>query len=298
MRTYLLLLIAAGAVLARAQSNPPRLPYSVDPNWPQLPQGWLLGETASVTVDGKGHVLLFHRGPHPIIELDGAGKHVRSWGDGSFPRAHGIRVDPQGNLWVIDSGAHIVVKMNPQGRVLMVLGRSGQAAEGPDRFNGPTDVAVTPEGDFYISDGYGNSRIAKYSKDGTFLLSWGNKGAGQGGFALPHGIAVDRKGLVYVADRENRLIQIFDGGGKFLKQWNQVGAASGLAMSADGHLFVAAGNRIFKLDLEGRILGAFGEPGRLAGQLAGVHHLAVGPNGDVYTAELGGWRAQKFVLRR
>ncbi len=128
--------------LALAQSDIPKLDYQVDPDWPRLPAGWILGETAAVTVDAREHVYIFHRGPHPIIEFDPMGRFVRSWGDGSFPRAHGIRVDPEGNMWAIDAGAHVVVKMNSQGRVQMVLGRFGQPGEGPDRFNGPTDVAA------------------------------------------------------------------------------------------------------------------------------------------------------------
>ena len=285
------------SLLSQDQSGPP-LPYVVDPDWPQLPAGWILGEGAAVSVDAREHVYIFHRGPHPIIEFDPAGKFIRSWGDGSFPRPHGIRVDSEGNIWVIDSAAHVVVKMNSQGRVQMVLGRFGEAGDSPARFNGPTDVAMAPGGEFYVSDGYGNSRIAKFSRDGQFLLSWGHKGSGEGGFALPHGIAVDKRGRVYVADRENGLIQIFDGDGKFITQWKHVGAASGLAITEDAFLFVAANSRIFKLNLDGRILGVFGQPGKPAGKLAGVHHLAVSPSGDIYTAELAGWRVQKFVRKR
>ena len=296
LRCLVPLILLPGLVLA--QSDIPKLDYQVDPDWPQLPAGWILGETAAVTVDAREHVYIFQRGPHPIIEFDPTGRFVRSWGDGSFPRAHGIRVDPEGNMWAIDAGAHVVVKMNAHGRVQMVLGRFGEPGEGPDRFNGPTDVAVTPGGEFYVSDGYGNKRIAKFTRDGRFLFEWGRQGSGQGAFALPHGIAVDKKGRVYVADRENGLIQIFDGDGKFIQQWDHVGAASGFALTADEFLFVAAGNRIFKLNLEGKILGVFGKPGKPVGEMAGVHHLAVSPSGDVYTAELAGWRAQRFVPQR
>ncbi|MGH9660085.1 MAG: peptidyl-alpha-hydroxyglycine alpha-amidating lyase family protein [Bryobacteraceae bacterium] len=267
--------------------------YVHDPAWPQLPAGWILGETAAAAADAKGHVYIFHRGPHPIIEFDRAGKMVRSWGDGSFPRPHGIRVDPEGNLWAIDAGAHVVVKMNSQGRVVLVLGRAGESGLGPDRFNGPTDVAVTPAGDFYVSDGYGNSRVAHFSRDGALVRSWGSKGSGRGTFALPHGIALDRAGRVYVADRENKLIQIFDKDGKFLQQWDQAGAASGLVF-VDPHLFVASGNRVYKMTLDGKVLGVIGDPGKPPGKIAGLHHLAVGPGGDIYTAELSGWRAQRF----
>lgn len=276
----------------------PTLPYVWDAGWPQLPAGWILGEGAAVTVDAREHVYIFHRGPHPIIEFDRSGKFVRSWGDGTFPRPHAIRIDPEGNIWVTDTGSHVAVKMNPQGRVQMVFGRHNVPGDGDNQLNGPTDVAFGPSGNIYISDGYGNSRILKYTKDGKFLLKWGHRGKGRGGFALPHGIAVDKQERVYVADRENSLVQVFDANGKFITQWDHIGAAGGLAMLDDKYLFVAANSRVFKVDLEGNVLGVFGQPGRIPGQTAGIHHLAVSPSGDIYTGELSGWRIQKFVQKR
>ena len=292
MRHTIILLAAAAAF---SQGDAPKLDYRADLTWPQLPPGWILGETAAVAVDARDDVYIFQRGPHPIIQFDPAGKFVRSWGDGSFPRPHGIRIDPEGNIWVIDAGSHVIVKMTAQGRVQMVFGRAGEAALGPDRFNGPTDVAFTPKGEFYISDGYGNKRVAKFAKGGKFLKSWGTLGTGKGTFALPHGVAVDKQGRVYVADRENGLLQVFDGEGKFLDQWNHLGKPSGLAQNDDDHLWVASGNRIFKVKLDGKVAGVFGEPGKLPGQMAGIHHIAVSRSGAVYTGELSGWRAQRFV---
>ena len=167
----------------------------------------------------------------------------------------------------------------------------------PVRFNGPTDVAFAPNGDVYVSDGYGNSRVVKFSKDGHHLKTCGRRGTGEGEFHTPHSIAIDTRGRVYVADRENYRIQVFDGEGKFLGQWTHVGAPWGLDLGPDGNLYMADGynNRVLKLTLEGKILGAFGSPGKLPGQFSFVHHLAVGPDGAVYTAEILNWRPQKFL---
>jgi sugar lactone lactonase YvrE len=144
---------------AAAQSAPPKLNYQVDPNWPQLPAGWNLQETPGIAVDANRHVYVFHRGENPLIEFDPSGKVVRSCGEGMFIRPHAVRIDPEGNIWTVDNDTHQVLKMNPQGRVVMVLGRKGQSGETEINFNRPTDVAFGANGDIYVSDGYGNSRV-------------------------------------------------------------------------------------------------------------------------------------------
>jgi DNA-binding beta-propeller fold protein YncE len=248
------------------------------------------------------------------MEFDTAGKFLRAFGDGLFDRAHAVRIDPEGNLWAVDDGSHVVMKMDSEGHVRMVLGRKrkpGMSVPPPHPgprglrdedgllFNRPTDIAFAPNGDFYVSDGYGNSRVVKFSRDGRFLKTWGSKGNGKGQFDTPHSIAVDRRGLVYVADRENYRIQIFKPDGEFVQQWTHIGAPWGLYLTPDQVLYMADGynNRILKLNLEGQILGIFGEPGKLSGQFSYVHHLSVGPDGSIYTAEILNWRAQKFVPR-
>jgi len=296
-RFAFLLLLMIGAILS--QSSFPPMNYKVDPDWPRLPEGWNFMETPGVAVDSREHVFVFHRGEHPIIEFDRDGKVVRSWGDRMFDRPHGIRVDAEGNFWLADDLAHIVVKMDRTGRVRMVLGRKGQKGETNDSFNRPTDIAVAPNGDFYVSDGYGNSRVVKFSKDGRFLRAWGKKGSGEGEFNLPHSVALDRQGRVYVGDRENYRMQVFDGDGKFLHQWKHVGSPWGIAITPDQHIIMCDGhnNRILKLNLEGQVLGVLGSPGRLPGQLDFSHHIAVGPSGSIYVAEIKNWRVQKFVPR-
>jgi DNA-binding beta-propeller fold protein YncE len=191
-----------------------------------------------------------------------------------------------------------VVKLNPQGRVVMVLGRKGQAADNPQSFNRPTDVAFAANGDIYVADGYVNSRVVKFSKEGKYLLEWGKKGTGDGEFNLVHDVAVDAKGRVYIADRENRRVQVFDAGGRFLAKWADVGSPWGLAYYAkENVLFLCDGynNRIVKLNTEGQVLGVLSSYGKEPGKLDFAHNIAVDSRGDIYVAEIKNWRVQKFA---
>ena len=265
-------LLAALAALAATEA--PDLGYRVDADWPSLPSGTHFAEVSAAAVDDDGNIYIFHRGEEPVMVFSREGKLLRSFGKGLFDSPHGLRIDPEGNLWAADSGSHIVVKLSPQGRVLMVLGRRGQPDLAKERFDRPTDVAFSANGDVYIADGYGNSRVVKYSKDGDYLGEWGKKGVDKGEFNTPHGIITGKAGRVYVADRENFRIQIFDADGKFLEQWKHVGSPFGFAMSDDGFLFMADGynDRVLKLDPDnGKILGAIGRHGRAPGRFDVVH---------------------------
>lgn len=299
MNTRVRILLAASVCLAAAAVDLPSLPYKVDPNWPKLPAGWNLQETPGVAVDANDHVYVFHRGEHPIIEFDANGEKIRSWGEGMFIRPHAVRVDREGAIWVVDNDTHQVLKMDASGRVRMVMGRKGQSGETDENFNRPTDVAFAANGDFYVTDGYGNSRVVKFSSDGTFLKAWGKRGTAPGDFNLPHTIVVDSQGRVLVGDRENFRLQIFDSEGKVLDVWTHVGSPWGLAITANDELFLADGynNRILELDMKGNIVGSLGSKGKLAGQLDFVHHLAVDSNRNLYAAEIKNWRVQKFVPR-
>lgn len=319
MRLATLLLFASAADLL-GQPAFPALPYKAVPTWPRLPQHWNLGETAGVTVDAANHVYVVHRGPHPILEFDSEGTFVRSWGDGFYDRAHSIRIDADGNIWTADDGSHTVVKMNKAGRILQVYGRwrspSDQKSAMPDgsaggalrgirdegviRFNRPTDMAFGPNGELYVADGYGNSRVVKFDKTGKFVKEWGKRGGNPGEFHTPHSIIVDKQGKVYVADRENYRVQVFDADGNFLTQWKDIGAPWGLALSRDNHMFMTDGynNRVVKLTLDGKVVGAFGTFGKAPGQFHFCHQLAIAPDGAIYTAEILNWRAQKFVPER
>ena len=273
------------------------LPYKADPEWPELPAGWNFQETPGVAVDAQDHVYVLHRGEHSLMEFTPEGKLVRSWGDELFIRPHAVRIDPQGYIWVVDNDTHQVLKMDPAGRVRLVMGRMGQSGEGPNAFNRPTDVGFASDGSFYVSDGYVNSRVAKFAAEGSFLAAWGKKGKEPGNFDLPHSVIVGPDGRVYVGDRENYRVQIFDPNGKFLEQWTDVGSPWGLALSRDNSLFLTDGynNRILKLTLEGKVLGHISSAGKTAGHVDYAHHIAVDSRDNVYVAEIKNWRVQKFV---
>jgi DNA-binding beta-propeller fold protein YncE len=192
---------------------------------------------------------------------------------------------------VVDVGGHVVLKLNPQGRVVMVLGRKGSAGTTKDLFNQPADVAVTPSGEIYVADGYGNMRVVKFSKEGRYLLEWGKKGTGPGEFQLVHAVVTDAKGRVYVSDRANSRIQVFDPNGRYLTEWKGIGAFSGLEMMPDGRLYAAGGSRVVVLNLEGQVVET------LNGDVRAAHAIAVGPNGEVFVAELN-WRLQKVTSGR
>ena len=314
MFRYITMILVLYACPAAAQTGAAELPLRVVPNWLQLPPAWNFRETPGIAVDARSHVYVVHRGEHPIMEFDANGKFVRAFGDGLFDRAHSVRIDPQGNLWGVDDGSHVVFKMDAEGHVRMVLGRyrkPGDSVTPPQPgprglrdenillFNRPTDVAFGPNGDIYVTDGYGNSRVVKFTSAGRFVKAWGTKGHGKGQFDTPHSVAVDRQGRVYVADRENYRIQIFSPDGEFLQEWTHVGAPWGLYLTPEQILYMADGynNRVLKLDLEGKILGSYGGPGKLPGQFSYVHNISVGPDNAIYTAEILNWRPQKFLPR-
>ncbi len=287
------------AALASAQNNWPVLDYVLDPGWPRLPAGWTFEETPGVAVNLRHQIFVFHRGPHSIMEFDQAGNMLRSWGDGVFVRPHGLKFDPEGNLWAVDDQGHVVVRMDHHGRVRMVLGRKNTKGETNDLFNRPTDVAFAANGDIYVSDGYGNNRVVKFDKNGKFLTAWGKKGTGEGEFNLPHSVAVDNRGRVFVGDRENHRLQVFDANGKFIAQWKHVGSPWGIAITYDQTMFTCDGhnNRILRMTTNGDVIGVIGGPGKLPGQVDFSHHIAAASTGEIYVAEIKNWRVQKWMPR-
>ena len=274
----------------------PILPYSVVGDFLDVPSEANFGEVAAVALDARQHLYVFNRGPRPLMEFDGAGKYVRELAQGLITHAHSLRFDWGGNLWLVDDADYHVIKLDRRGRVLMVLGRRGRAGDSEVLFNRPTDVAVNSRGEIYVADGYGNARVMKFSPTGTFLFSWGNKGSGPGQFDTPHAIIIDSRDRIYVADRENRRIQVFDAGGRFLAQWTGFQNPQGLSLGKDQSLYVGDTSRVVKLDLTGRVIGVFGTKGKGLGEMSGIHGLAVGRDGELFTAELLNWRVQKFVL--
>ena len=305
-------------------ANAPGLGYTEVAEWPDqvmnaagTPGGpWSLIQVSGVAVNARGNILVLHRGAHPILEFHPDGRFIRSWGNGMFsdgkvvfiaPRyriagqsifsavygpagcascgAHSIRVDPKHNIWVVDAPGHVIYKMDPQGNVMMELGQKGVPGTGHNTFNLPTDVAFAPNGDFYVTDGYANARVLKFSHDAKYVLEWGTRGTGSGQFELPHNVVVDAQGRVYVTDRENQRIEVFDENGKFLKQWPTIEGVSGLFMTKDQKIWAGA----VLMNLDGEVLGRLPN-----GTAAGGHGVAVSESGDVYLAQLTG-KVQKFV---
>jgi DNA-binding beta-propeller fold protein YncE len=299
-----LLVIAAAVVLSgqgpgRADRPDTVADYQPVADWPRLPDTIKFGQVTAVATDSADRVHVFHRGKNPIVVFDAAGKYLRSWGDDLVKNAHGLRIDRDDNVWITDLAHHQVMKFDSGGKLLLTLGKKGKPGETKDQFNKPADVGFGSAGEIYVADGYGNSRVVKFSKEGNYLLEWGKKGKGEGEFNLPHALRIDDRGRVYVGDRENNRIQVFDADGKFLAQWKDTGAPFGLFLTPDKHMLLADGraNRAKVLDLEGKALGHWGEKGARAGQFNFPHGICMDSRGAVYVAEIDGQRVQKFTAR-
>lgn len=283
-----------GLLCGQIQEPTKTLNYTMVPDFFQLPPGEHLIEPAGVAVNSKGHIYVFHRGKHPLMEFDSSGKFLRSIADDLFITAHMVRVDPEDNIWTADIGSHVVLKLSPEGRVLLALGRMRIPGDDVGHFNQPTDVAWDRNGNVYVTDGYGNSRVLKFDKYGNKVLGWGMKGSGPGQFDTPHTIAIDGD-LVYVGDRENARIEIFDTNGRFLRQWN-LGHPFGLVITPDHFLYMcdAIAARILKIEAQGKVVGSFTGPPPGQGPHFDPHEIAIRPDGSIYTAEVVGWRAEKL----
>ena len=277
-----------------APTSVPQRAYAPVEGFFQLPPGENFVEPAGVAVNSRHHIYVFHRGKHPLMEFDSSGRFVRSIDDDLFVMAHMVRVDADDNIWTTDVGSHVVLKLSPEGRVLLALGRMRIPGDDVFHFNQPTDVAFDRDGNIYVTDGYGNSRVLKFDKFGNPILGWGMKGSGPGQFDLPHAIAIDGD-LVFVGDRENGRIQIFDTSGRFLREW-KLGHPYSLFITPDHFLYMAdaLAGRILKINREGKVVEELRGPGPGQGRHFDPHQIAVVNDGTIYTAEVLGWRAQKF----
>ena len=281
--------------------------YRVVEGWGTLPDGWRFVEATSVAVDRQDNVWVFNRGEHPVIEFDRHGTFLRGWGEGSVRRAHGITIGPDDSVWLTDDLQHTVRQFTPDGKLLLTIGDPDKPAElqGGKPFNRPTHVALCPKtGNIYVSDGYGNSRVHKYDPRGRHLFSWGEPGTDPGAFNLPHNLATDAEGLVYVADRENHRIQIFDEKGGYLGQWNNLHRPCGLGADRrnGGGFYVGEiptslavnaavpnlGARVSILSNKGDLLARIGGRfyGEGPGEFVAPHAVAVDSRGDFYVAEV------------
>lgn len=276
-------------------------------DWGQLPDGWTFREVVDVAVDAADRVYVFTRGEHPLIIFEPDGTFVNSWGEGLFVRPHGVTIveeDGVERLYCVDDDGHWIGKFTLDGKLLSQIGQRGQGAPAGsgEPFNRPTKVAVDPaSGDLYISDGYGNARVHKYRVNGEHLFSWGDYGTGPGEFNLPHSVCTDSAGKVYVADRENHRVQVFDADGNFLDQWNNMHRPCGLCIREDlvyvgqlpTHLDVNAdypniGACVSVHDLSGRQLARIGDAYAGLGpkQYTAPHGIAVDSHGDIYVGEV------------
>jgi DNA-binding beta-propeller fold protein YncE len=335
-----------------AQQSVPEIPFDSVPNIPDfnsLPANLYMGEGSAVTTNSKGHIFVFSRGnttgpayaaqASQLLEFGPDGKFIREIGHNlyGFAFAHGVRADKYDNIWTVDKGTDMIVKFNPAGRPVMVFGRRQEASDegtGPLKhpnpplpaqdmqFRQPTDVTFDAADNVYISDGYVNSRVAKIDKNGVWVKQWGDRGSAPGQFNSAHNITSDSQGNIYVADRSNRRIQVFDGDGKFLRQFqvdlpfdpsirsvigntppqgalNIPGAPWVVCVPPGGNVIYTADSypgRVYKLSLDGKLLGVLGQAGRLPKQFGWIHGMACPSENTLFVAEIINWRVQKLVL--
>ena len=351
MKPYLLALLVLAAAPAFAQ-QPRELHFESVPDFFKLPAGMNFGEVPGVATDARGHIYVFTRsnsanGPAygataaQLLEFSPKGEYIREIGKGLYgwSEAHTVHIDKDGNIWAIDKGSDMVIKFSQAGRVVWVFGRKQEASDQAEplphpnpplpavdaRFRQPTDVAWDSEGNIYITDGYINSRVAKFDKHGDWVGQWGEYGTEAGQFRLPHTIAIDRNDNIYVGDRTNRRIQVFNTEGKFLRMFTidvppvpgtkavngptPTGAALGANIGQPNSICITPGpnpvmfvgestfpGRIFKVSLEGKVLGIIGRSGRELGKFSGAHQLACPSENEIYVAETSNWRVQKVLI--
>lgn len=321
------------------------LTYRAVPDWAKLPPGWSFEEVVGIATDSRTRVFVFCRGEHPVMVFEPDGTFVRSWGEGRFVRPHGITIGPADEVYLSDDKGHAIYRFDGAGTLLMTLGTPGRPSEtgvegmdyrtirrGGPPFNMPTNVAIAPGGDLYITDGYGNARVHVFAPDGTLRFSWGEPGSGPGQFNLPHGIAIDRNGRVYVADRENSRVQIFSLRGEFITEWTDTARPMQVAIDRHDRAFVCdvgwkaglfpwqtppatppRGAYVSVFDLEGRLLSRWGggESPCAPGDFFAPHGICVDSAGAIYVGEVvmsaGGYKGlvpatchslQKFVPAR
>lgn len=295
----------AQAAIMEIEKNVPELNYKVVPDIFQLPEGMNFGPCSAVAVRANGNILVFNRSEHALMEFNPHGMYLKTMCRGIFDNPHGLKLDAQGNIWATDTAAHIVVKMNPQGRIQMVLGVKGRATDWHQAghlrcFNEPNDIAFGPKGEVYITQGHGKgeSRVMKFDGDGNFLLTWGGEGKGEGQFNQPHAVLVDPKGQVIIADRSNQRLQVFDADGKYLREKKHPGTPCGLALCSDKkHIMMAHGHagRIMKLDMDLNLLAATGGQGKGPNRYGEAHYLALDAQDNIYVADSLNWNVQKLV---
>lgn len=282
--------------------------YTPAAEWPRLPSRLRLGASSAIAVDQQDRIFALHRGKQPVLCFSRQGEFLFSWGDEEIELGHGLLIDSQGFVWITDLKRHQVLKFTLDGRLLLTIGTRGEAGEELDRFDKPTDVAIAPSGDIFVSDGYGNYRVMKFSPTGEFIKTWGSRGQNPCEFDTPHALALDPGGKLYVADRGNSRIQVFDFDGEFLAELRGLPAFDGLFCTPDGALYGATGrgNEVLKLGPTGEVLESYGGPRSTQadlddfvvpaiGRFNVAHGVCVDRHGDLYVAEIRSRRIQKLV---
>lgn len=269
-----------------------------------LPGDLEFASVAGVDINSEGHLIVLHRGPQPFLEFDADGNFIRSFGDEDmFNRSHGLRIDSDDNLWVTDVAAHFVRKLDSDGNVLMTLGTPGESGDwdeeaGTRLFSQPNETALDSEGNIYVAQGHGVSepRILKFSPDGEFITQWGSRGEGPGQFLVAHSIEIDDNDNIYVADRENFRIEIFDTEGNFQNEWKFNAMVCGIYLHDDGFMYMTTGfdGEFAKVDMMGNLLGSMGSPGKANGQFGEAHYLVLDADENVFVADVVNRRVQKY----
>ena len=308
------------AKLPTDQARVVRPRYIVDATWPQKPDSFTWAQMPGITVNTKDQVYIFTRS-HPAIQVYGAdGTFLRAWDMEDSSGAHFIRVGPEGNVWTADIKGHVVRKHSPEGKLLLTIGELGRSGTDEKHFDRPTDMAVLPTGDIFVSDGYGNRRIIHFDRTGKYINQWGEAGSKPGQFALPHSIVADSRGRLYVADRENARIQVFDTKGKLLDVWPNLITPWGLHVTRNDEIWVCGSSParkdvadeagewvvtppsdqvVMKLSQKGEVLLRVPlpkitlAPGK-SGEVDWVHAIATDSQGNLYLGDIQGQRAQKF----
>ena len=313
-------LLSPALVFASSGQSSPAAQCVVDATWPQKPEQFKWAQMPGITVDAQDQVYIFTRSQPAVQIYRTDGTFVRGWEMEDFAGAHFIRIDPVGNIWTANIASHVIRKYSADGKVLLMLGEAGRAGADQGHFNKPTDMAILPSGDIFVSDGYGNRRIVQFDANGKYIKEWGQAGTEPGQFALPHSIVADSQNRLYVADRENARIQVFDTDGKLLAVWADRITPWGLWLTKNQELWVCGSScvkkegtsewnvlpppdqMLMKLSLKGEILLRVpliktpAPPGK-PGQLDWVHGIALDPKGNFYLGDIQGMRAQKFMLK-
>ena len=274
--------------------------YTVQEDWWTLPEGWEFGWIPAVAVDSQDRVYVYSRSEHPMVVFDRDGNFIDSWGDDILKDAHGIFIDADDNIYCTERDTHVMRKFNTNGELLMTLGTPDEPGAEGEPFNQPTDFALGPDGEMYISDGYGNARVHKYSPDGELIKSWGQPGTGPGEFDLPHCVRVDPRNRLMVADRENNRIQFFTLDGEYIEEWGDLLQPDTIYIDDDDLVYIAElGQRVSIMTLDGEVISQWGSergstvPGEF---LACPHGIWLDSHGDIYVGEVqADARLQKFI---